>query len=498
MITEASNAQATETCIPLSAVRKGDVAWAGGKAANLGEMINAGIPVPDGFVIATSAYRAFMTEHRLDEMMRELLTEVDIQNSADLARTASEIRRRIVSQNLSHDLTSDILRRYTSLDKGPVAVRSSATAEDMDNASFAGQQDTYLNVEGAVELIRAVRDCWASLFAARAIFYREEQGIDHIEVDIAVVVQQMVPSDVSGVMFTVDPAGNSDEILIEAILGLGEPLVSGQLSPDAYSVSRQELRVLRRELTEQPWMLTRNASRPGSGKTLIPKSRQSMQKLSDKQAIALAELGLRLEEHYGQPQDVEWAFVGEKLNILQSRPITTTQTPEASPNEDLVTLDALVTGASASPGVVAGTVRIISDTSQIDEVLEGDILVAEMTTPDFVPAMKRAAAIVTDRGGRTCHAAIVSREMGLPCVVGTINGTTALQGISVATVDGGAGAVYEGDHHTMLAPQVTDTPTDVNLTTKTKLYVNLADPDAAQRVASMGVDGRRWRRTSAC
>lgn len=489
MITEASNAQATETCIPLSAVRKGDVAWAGGKAANLGEMINAGIPVPDGFVIATSAYRAFMTEHRLDEMMRELLTEVDIQNSADLARTASEIRRRIVSQNLSHDLTSDILRRYTSLDKGPVAVRSSATAEDMDNASFAGQQDTYLNVEGAVELIRAVRDCWASLFAARAIFYREEQGIDHIEVDIAVVVQQMVPSDVSGVMFTVDPAGNSDEILIEAILGLGEPLVSGQLSPDAYSVSRQELRVLRRELTEQPWMLTRNASRPGSGKTLIPKSRQSMQKLSDKQAIALAELGLRLEEHYGQPQDVEWAFVGEKLNILQSRPITTTQTPEASPNEDLVTLDALVTGASASPGVVAGTVRIISDTSQIDEVLEGDILVAEMTTPDFVPAMKRAAAIVTDRGGRTCHAAIVSREMGLPCVVGTINGTTALQGISVATVDGGAGAVYEGDHHTMLAPQVTDTPTDVNLTTKTKLYVNLADPDAAQRVASMGVDG---------
>ncbi|MCH8311305.1 MAG: phosphoenolpyruvate synthase, partial [Chloroflexi bacterium] len=489
MITEASNAQATETCMPLSAVRKGDVAWAGGKAANLGEMTNAGIPVPDGFVVATSAYRAFMKEHRLDEMVLELLSEVDIQNSADLARTASEIRRRIVSKNLSHGLTSEILRRYTSLEKGPVAVRSSATAEDMDNASFAGQQDTYLNIEGAVELVRAVRDCWASLFAARAIFYREEQGIDHAEVDIAVVVQQMVPSDVSGVMFTVDPAGNSDEILIEAILGLGEPLVSGQLSPDAYSVSRQELRVLRRELTAQPWMLTRNDARSGSQKTLIPESRQSDQKLSDQQAVALAELGLRLEKHYGQPQDVEWAFVGDRLNVLQSRPITTSQTSEASSNEDLAMLDALVTGASASPGVVAGIIRIVNNASQIDEVLEGDILVTEMTTPDFVPAMKRAAAIVTDRGGRTCHAAIVSREMGLPCVVGTINGTTALRDISVATVDGGAGAVYEGNHQTQLAPQVSEIADNRNLITKTKLYVNLADPDAAERVATMGVDG---------
>ncbi|MDP6452246.1 MAG: phosphoenolpyruvate synthase, partial [SAR202 cluster bacterium] len=462
---------------------------AGGKAANLGEMINAGIPVPDGYVVATSAYRAFMIEHGLDDMARELLTGVDIQNSAELAKVASEIRARIVSRNLPHDLTSSILRKYFSLEKGPVAVRSSATAEDMDNASFAGQQDTYLNVEGAMELIRAVRDCWASLFEARAIFYRDEQGIDHSDVDIAVVIQQMVPSDVSGVMFTVDPAGNEDEILIEAILGLGEPLVSGNLSPDAYSVNRHELKISSRELATQPWMLTRNASHTGSHKLLIPRSRQGMQKLNDAHVIALAELGLRLEKHYGQPQDVEWAFVGDRLNVLQSRPITTNSTVEESPNEVLEALDALVTGASASPGVVAGPVRIIDDATQVDQVQKGDILVTEMTTPDFVPAMKRAAAIVTDRGGRTCHAAIVSREMGLPCVVGAGDATTALLEIPIATVDGGAGAVYEGDHQTKLTPEVTETPIDINLTTKTKLYVNLADPDAAQRVASMGVDG---------
>jgi pyruvate,water dikinase len=489
MITEASNAQATSTCMPLSAVRKGDVVWAGGKAANLGEMINAGIPVPDGYVVATSAYRAFMEEHGLDEMVNELLSSVDINNSAELANKASDIRNLITSKNLSHDLTSSILRMYTSLEKGFVAVRSSATAEDMDNASFAGQQDTYLNIEGAVELIRAVRDCWASLFAARAIFYREEQGIEHADVDIAVVVQQMVPSDVSGVMFTVDPSGKSDEILIEAILGLGEPLVSGHLSPDAYSVSRENLDILSRELVAQPWMLTRNSGRSGSDKTFIPKSRQRIQKLSNRQAITLAELGLRLEKHYGQPQDVEWAFVGERLNILQSRPITTSQTSESSTIADLTTLDALVTGASASPGVVAGVVRIINDSAQVDQVLEGDILVTEMTTPDFIPAMKRAAAIVTDRGGRTCHAAIVSREMGLPCIVGTGDGTSVLSGISVVTVDGGAGAVYEGDHQTELTPQVSEIIDNSNLTTKTKLYVNLADPDAALRVAAMGVDG---------
>ena len=189
MIIEASNAQAVETCTPLSVALKRDIAWAGGKAANLGEMINAGIPVSDGFVVATSAYRAFMIEHDLDEMAREALTGVNIQDSVELASAASDIRQRIVSKNISPDLASDILQKYTSLEKGLVAVRSSATAEDMDNASFAGQQDTYLNAEGAVELIRAVRDCWASVFEARAIFDREEQGIDHSEVDIAVVVQ---------------------------------------------------------------------------------------------------------------------------------------------------------------------------------------------------------------------------------------------------------------------------------------------------------------------
>lgn len=489
MALETSNKLATRFCAPLNAVRMDDVNWAGGKAANLGELMYAGIPVPNGFVVTTSAYRAFMEEDSLYDDVQKLLSGINVKDSPGLERIASEIREHIVAKDLSDELITDILSTYKNLLNHNVAVRSSATAEDMDDASFAGQQDTYLNINGVAELTSAVRDCWASLFSARAIFYREDRSIDHLETEIAVVVQEMIPSEVSGVMFTEDPSGNRNEILIEAILGLGEPLVSGRLSPDSYSVSRNHPQVLRRQLAIQPWMLTGSIDQSGSERALIPSTSQKTQKLSDQHAIALTELGLRIEKHYGQPQDVEWAFVGDHLSVLQSRPITVSQNAKGLSNEDLEILDALATGASASPGIAAGAIRIIDSSAEAGQLKEGEILVTKMTTPDFVHAMKRAAAIVTDRGGRTCHAAIVSREMGLPCIVGTVNGTTTLRNIGIATVNGGTGMVYEGNHlMTSVQPHVAIS-SDVSLKTRTKLYVNLADPDAAQHVAQTGVDG---------
>ena len=495
MIPAVVSAQATELCVPLAAITRRDVAWAGGKAANLGEMMRAGLTVPPGFVITTAAYRAYMAEHDLDPLVDEQLGRLGSGDNGALDRAAARVREKILDGRLSAEIEAEIVEAYRKLGGGPVAVRSSATAEDLEYASFAGQQDTYLNVEGASSLVRAVRSCWASLFQARAIYYREEHGIEQTLVSMAVAVQRMVASDVSGVLFTIDPsADDGGDLLIEAIFGLGEPLVSGQLSPDAYVVSRQGLNVVRRELTPQPWMLRRGgdtggAHESGSERIVVPPAVQGRQKLGDRQIIELAELGLRLENHFGGPQDIEWAFADERLYVLQSRPITVSTSGRNGQNSRHIELRPAVSGVGASPGVSAGAVRMIRSASEIDRVQIGDVLITEMTSPDFVPAMKRAAALVTDRGGRTCHAAIVSREMGLPCVVGTGDATTALRDMPVTTVDGKAGLVYESDVTGLLTqPEVATAPA-VRLETRTKLYVNLADPDAAERVAALDVDG---------
>lgn len=489
MTEEASNARVVEACLPLNAVGRTDIAWAGSKAANLGELIRAGTPVPDGFVVPTSHFREFMRGHGLDSTVREALGSIELQNTDELDRAASDIRRMIASLDLRDETAASILQAYADLGEGPVAVRSSATHEDLDDASFAGQQDTYLDIVGGCDLIRGVKDCWASLFQSRAVFYRGEFGIDHSDVEIAVVVQRMVSAEASGVMFTSDPSGDGDEIIIEAIWGLGEPLVSGALTPDAYWLGRGDLKVHRRQLTVQPWKMVTNANGSGPERVPVAADDQLLQIMRDEQAVELAELGLRLERHFGGGQDIEWAMADGELAVLQSRPITT-DTQGKRPVANITNgATPLVIGAPASPGVAFGPIRAIRNATEIRLVADGDILVTEMTTPDFVPAMKRASAIVTDRGGRTCHAAIVSREMGLPCIVGAGDATTVLKGIPAGTVDGSSGAVYEGDHRAALAPTRWNAPIDAAATTETKLYVNLADPDAADRVASMGIDG---------
>ena len=366
-----------------------------------------------------------------------------------------------------------------------VAVRSSATAEDLPEASFAGQQESFLEIKGWKSVVSHVQKCWASLFTARAIFYREENKFSHLKVGIAVPVQLMCQSDVSGIMFTVNPVtNNQDEVSIEAAYGLGQPIVSGEITPDQYVVSKKSKKIIARTVVPQDWQLTIE------GKTGISAKYKKKQKLTNSQIVDLAKIGMEIEEHYGKPQDIEYGIEKGRILIVQSRPVTTlVQKTQNVVVEEGKGSKVLLEGLAASPGVFSGEVRIIKNPKEISKVKEGDILVAEMTNPDYVPAMKRAGAIVTDLGGRTSHAAIVSRELGVPAVVGTLNATKMLTNGEIITVDGASGKIYEGDI-TQIVKETKKSSVDLSkIKTATKIYVNLAEPELASEMASRNTDG---------
>lgn len=473
-------------------VTKSDIPLVGGKGANLGEMTNAKIPVPPGFIVTADAYFDFLQKAGLTSKIRSLLEPLDTSDSKKLQEVAAQVRNLISTAEMPAELAAEIRRAYVKMGKGLVAVRSSATAEDLPDASFAGQQRTFLNIEGGKEVVRAVQECWASLFEARAIFYRVQQRFDHFKVGIAVPVQRMVQSHASGVMFTVEPTTNNRSIItIEAILGLGEMIVSGDVTPDHYEVDKNSLKIVKKEIKKQEWMLVKDQHGKGEEANVkidLTAEEQARQKITDRDIIALAEIGKRLEAHYAFPQDVEWAKENGDIFIVQTRPVTSLKEMEiaaAQPTAE-ITAPVLLSGAPASPGIASGPVKIVANPSLIDKVMDGDILVAEMTTPDYVPAMKRAAAIVTDRGGRTAHAAIVSRELGIPCIVGSGNATTSLKDGQIITVDGGTGKVYNG--RIQVAAKA-ETKNKARIKTRTKLLVNLAQPEIVDRVAARDVDG---------
>jgi pyruvate,water dikinase len=480
-------------------VGKGDIAQVGGKGANLGEMVRAGISVPPGYIVTASSYFHFLEKSKLTKLnltdkLRKLLYSLDPNDSNELQDVALEAKFLINTATIPEEIAVEIAQAYKDMGSGLVAVRSSATAEDLPEASFAGQQRTFLNVVGEKEVVAAVQGCWASLFEPRAIFYRANQGFDHFSVGIAVPVQRMVQSKISGVMFTLDPiTSDRSRIVIEAVYGLGEAIVSGEVNPDFYILDKEGLKIIDKEIAQQEWQLVRNtlASKDlekANIRVAIPEANQALQKLSDKDIIALAEIGKKIEDHYGFPQDIEWAKDGESLFIVQTRPVTTIKDAAEQQKIEERAEKPVLTGSPASPGVAAGPCRIILKPSEISKVLEGDVLVAEMTTPDYVPAMKRATAIVTDRGGRTCHAAIVSRELGVPCVVGTENATKVLNTGQLVTVDGAQGKVFEGKLAIAMHKAPSTTPR-ARIKTKTRVYVNLAEPELAERVASRHVDG---------
>lgn len=483
---------ATKFIVWFEDVGKGDLALVGGKGANLGEMVNAGIPVPPGFIVTVDGYFNFLEKADLRREIERLLTPLDPNDSQLLQKVSAKIKEAILTAEMPREIAQEIEDAYAKLG-GFVAVRSSATAEDLAEASFAGQQRTFLNVEGEDEVVQAVQGCWASLFESRAIFYRSNQGLDHLGVGIAVPVQKMVQSEASGVLFTLEPVSYEDNVVIEAVYGLGEAVVSGEVTPDMYTVDKRDFTILDKVIVKQERKLVRNQEKVGSIEVRdiwvpVPESEQEKQKLTDADIVYLAKLGVQIEEHYKFPQDIEWAQEQGTLYIVQTRPVTAIRRAEEMARaEELLEAQLLLTGSPASPGVGAGPVRIVLDPSQINEVKQGDVLVAKMTAPDYVPAMKRAAAIVTDLGGRTCHAAIVSRELGVPCIVGAGKATDILNSGQEITVDGSQGKVYAG----ILAPllKAKEVSIGADIETTTKVYVNLADPELAEAVAARNVDG---------
>lgn len=472
-----------------SDIRKSDIPLVGGKGANLGELLAIGIPVPDGFVVTAKAYYDFLDKTSLRQKITAELSGLDVDDSKALVQASRNIKTAILAAQMPEEIAEEIKEAYIRLCGEHdllVAVRSSATAEDLPDASFAGQQETFLNVEGYQNVTRSVQKCWASLFESRAIFYRTENGFNHFKVGIAVPVQLMVQSEISGIMFTANPLTNNQrEISIEAAYGLGQPIVSGELTPDQFIINKDTLRIKTRFISTQTWQLTQ------AGKTKISQAYQKKQKIDDKYVEKLAEIGRRIEEHYGHPQDIEWAMEGGKLYIVQSRPVTTL-TREHKNEEAVIDFQKsaklVLEGLAASPGVASGPVKILKSVSELSQVKEGDILVAVMTNPDFVPAMRRAKAILTDEGGRTSHAAIVSRELGIPAVVGSKLATKMLKNGEIITVDGSTGKVYSGDITKI--EKVEDDGIDYeNLKTATRIYMNLAEPDLADEMAGKNVDG---------
>jgi pyruvate, water dikinase len=487
-----------------SEVGRTDIPLVGGKGANLGEMSRAGLPVPQGFIVTADAYFAFIKDHKLDSFIEKETKNLDPEDSKKLNVIAEALQKAIKENELPKALQQQIEKAYEEMHEGPVAVRSSATAEDLPDASFAGQQATFLNIEGKKQLIKAIRECWASLFGARAIYYRTVNKFDHMKVGIAVPVQKMVQSEVSGIMFTVDPVSeDTGKIVIDAGLGLGEAIVSGSVTPDHYVVDKEKMEIVSKEIQPQAWMFVRDTDGKNIHKNLTDEQKKNP-KLSDEQIIALAKIGAQVEKHYGKPQDTEWAFENGSFFMVQARPVTTLGekkaneiTPESSsePTTDLSKAEVLLSGAAASVGLRSGPVKVIHKPSEIDKVLQGDVLVTEMTSPDYVPAMRRASAIVTDTGGRTSHAAIVSRELGIPCVVGTGTATATLKTGQVVTVDGQSGKIYKGkvgSSEVSAAAPTKLTASQALMTvpvTATKVYLNLAEPEKAEEYAGLPVDG---------
>ncbi|MFH2085519.1 MAG: phosphoenolpyruvate synthase [bacterium] len=480
-------------------IDKSDVATVGGKGANLGEMTKAGFPVPGGFVVTSAAYKHMIEVNNLEDKIKAILKGLNVENADALNRASHEVQKLITRSPFPKDIEEQVFKAYDKLGKDPwVAVRSSATAEDLPEASFAGQQETYLNVRGDASVIVHVRKAWASLFEPRAIYYRVQQGFDHFKVALAVPVQRMVQADISGIMFSINPVTNDKtRIIVEAIWGLGENIVQGAVTPDHYEVDKTELKLLEYKTIHQDHELIRSGE--GNIQRKVPKSRADKRKLTDKQAEEVAKLGKKLQQHYFFPQDSEWAIENGKLYVVQTRPITTvnatTAKNEATKTEAKpISGKVILQGQPASPGVVTGIVNILKSAKEIGKIKRGDILVTDMTTPDFVPAMKRAVAIVTNKGGQTSHAAIVSRELGVPCVVGTKTATSTLKQGRVITVDGAAGLVYESNLKAssinfVPAEGAHYTPQGPILKTATKVYVNLGEPDLAEEIAKRNVDG---------
>ena len=472
-------------------IRLTDTGSVGGKGANLGELTAGGLPVPPGFVITGEAYLDAIGRAGIRERLVAILAEARTASQDDLDRLAAEARDLVHGVPIPKDLADGIVKGYRRLGVDTrVAVRSSGIGEDAEGTSFAGMNETFTNVAGEEQLLARVVDCWASLWKARSIFYRGDKDLT-AEPSIAVVVQEMIPSVRSGVMFTIDPStGETDHIVIEAAFGQGEVVVSGLVEPDTYVVSKDGPRLLHARVGTQSFEIVRGPDGEDQ-RVELDVAEGGRRVLSDEEVVEVARIGLAAEAHYGSPQDTEWAMAGGRTYLVQSRPVTAVGGGAPAATAELGTL--LVQGLAASAGRASGVVRVLQSPDQGDRLQPGEVLVAPMTSPDWVPTMRRAAAIVTDGGGMTCHAAIVSRELGVPAVVGARNATTVLRDGELVTVDGAQGTVTEGAAAPAVAVSAPAAAAPAGLggpgALATKIYANLAFADHAEEVAAMPVDG---------
>jgi pyruvate,water dikinase len=477
---------------------KEDIPLVGGKCANLGELTGRiGVPVPNGFAITADAYKFFLEKTGAVRTIESLLSKIDMADMESLQKSSDKIRKHIEGLPMPKEMEKEIISAYRELCQSsgkknlPVAVRSSATAEDLPGASFAGQQDTYLNVSEK-DLLSSVRKCWSSLFTSRAIVYRKEKGFSHDSVLISVAVQELVFSRSSGVMFTIEPvSGAKDRIVINASWGLGEAVVSGQVTPDEYAVEKGSFRILEKHVVKKERQIVSD-NKGGTAWVAVPREMREKPVLDDETIVRLAQYGLQIETHYGVPQDIEWATDDRgRIFILQARPETVHGVGEegkkAAEKKGAMGQEVLLRGIGVSPGRASGKSRIILSVKNISKFQKGEVLVTEMTTPDWVPAMKIASAVVTNLGGKTCHAAIVSRELGVPCVVGTEKATKVLKEGEDVTVDGQRGFIWRGalEEKEERKAEGVGVPADLSaqLVTATKVYVNLSIPEIAEKVA---------------
>lgn len=475
-------------------VDKEDIPLVGGKGANLGEMTKAGFPVPPGFIVTSAAYNHFLDVTHLRPKIESALHNLDVSDTKSLDAVSKTVRDLITGSEFPREIANEVITAYFKLDEGlvkhaMVAVRSSATAEDLPGASFAGQQETFLNVYGEANVIEKIKEAWASLFTSRAIFYRATNKFDHFRVAIAIPVQRMIESVSSGIMFTIDPVTNDKtKIVIEAIHGLGEMIVQGAVTPDHYEVDKATFTIKMKTVKTQEKKMVKKGN--GNEIKSISKKDGSKQKISDVEIVALAKIAKKLEEHYFFPQDSEWAIEKGKVYIVQTRPVTTIGKELGISNQESGKQQNLILkGDPASPGMASGPVKILSSPKEIHKVMTGDVLVAEMTNPDYVPAMRKAVAILTERGGRTSHAAIVSRELGIPAVVGAKGAKKLVKDGMIITVNGSTGEVFRGAIPIRPIRPISTNPTNRKINTATKVYVNLAEPGRAKEVSKLNVDG---------
>ena len=467
---------------------------AGGKGANLAEIYNLKMPVPPGFVVTAQAYDYFIEKAGIREKIKEILEAINYEDTAQLDESTKQIRELIVNSEFPKEMQDEVLESYNDLGFGKqetkghaadilkagsdpvfVAVRSSATAEDLASASFAGQQDSFVNVKGNSSLIEHIKKAFASLYTSRATYYRNKKGFKHEEVSLAVVIQKMVDSDKSGVMFTKDPAHKNENTIIEAVFGLGEGIVSGKISPDKYILS-PDLEITDKKIANKKIALTRDSS--GEKETVKLKEEISKsQVLKNHEIVKIADYGLKLEKHYEKPQDIEFAIENDEIFIVQTRPITTIESRFEGAKD--IQGDVVLTGIAASPGIASGKIKIINTMADLPKIQKGDILVTKMTNPDMVVTMQKSAGIVTDEGGMTAHAAIVSREMGIPAIVGTQEATTKLKEGEIITVDGYHGKIYKGK----VAESEQKEVLPIVAETKTKIKVIVDLPTFAERAA---------------